>query len=236
MRLVCYSSSDVDWLNPAAFDLSLPLPYRQGSVHLPLWRRLAQLAAAGRLTVLEGSEVVAAERSNTSADAGVGAGSSTSWVLTLKRSEVAADSTGNAAGPSLFQRAVAAAAAAAGAAAAPAPATPGAAGAAPEQAGQPAAADLAQRQQPAVQQLQADQVWLACGRAYNAAADPVLADLAQQAPTPLTGGYHWLDDESLCWPGAPVFLIGRGALLSVGPSAGRWVSRPLEVWGAVECG
>ncbi|PRW33610.1 FAD-dependent oxidoreductase [Chlorella sorokiniana] len=151
----------------------------QGTVHLPLWRRLAQLAAAGRLTVLEGYEVAAAERQG-AAEAGAGAG--VSWVLTLRRSALAA-------------------------------------GAAPEQAaGQPAAGDAAQPVQQ--QQLPADQVWLACGAAYNAAADPVLADLAQQAPAPLTGGYPWLDDESLCWPGAPVFLLGRGTLLSVGPSAG----------------
>lgn len=191
-----------------------PCPRRQGSVHLPLWRRLAQQAAAGRLAVLEGFELADAAQQNSA-----GAGN-TSWVLTLKRSELGADPAGKASGPSLFQQAVAAAAAAAAAAAgaAPAPGTPNAAGEAAGPPAQPPAGGLAPQQQQ--QLLRADEVWLACGSAYNAAADPVLADLARQAPAPLTGGYPWLDDEFLCWPGAPVFLLGRGAMLSVGPSAG----------------
>lgn len=185
-------------------------------MHLPLWRRLAQLAASGRLTVLEGCEVAGAERRGSAA---AGAAGGCSWVLTVKRSELAAEPAAKAAGPSLFQQAVAAAAAAA-ANAAPAPTTPVGAAAASDQAAQLAAGEAAQGQQPGEQQLRADQVWLACGSAYDAAGDPVLAELARQAPVPLTGGYPWVDDESLCWPGAPVFLMGRGALLGVGPSAG----------------
>ena len=190
-----------------------PCPRRQGSVHLPLWRRLAQQAAAGRLAVLEGFEVADAAQQNS------GCAGSTSWVLTLKRSELVAEAAGKSGGPSLFQQAVAAAqAASAAAGTAQTPTTPG-------EPAQPPAGDLApQQQQPAERQqqqlLQADEVWLACGSAYNAAVDPVFADLARQAPAPLAGGYPWLDDESLCWPGAPVFLLGRGAMCSVGPSAG----------------
>ena len=187
-------------------------------MHLPVWRRLAQQAAASRLAVLEGCEVAAAEQR---APAGGEGSSCPTWRLTVKPSELAAAQPVAATGPTTFQRAVAAAAAAA---ADPATSTPGAAGAAPEQGAQPAAAPP-QPQLAGEQQLEAGQVWLACGQAYNAARDALLAELLRQAPTPLTGGYPWLDEETLCWPGAPVLLLGRGTLLSVGPSAGGWGGR-----------
>ena len=158
---------------------------RQGSLHLPLWRRLAQLAAAGRLTVLEGWEVAEA---SPLAQADEEA-SAADWQLSLTQRDAGSHQ------PTLFQQAVAA--------------TSG--GSSPQQA-QPEG----QRQR----QLRAQLVWLACGRAYNAAADPVLQQLQQQRPTLLAGGYPRLDDEHLCWPGAAVYVMGRGSLLSVGPCAG----------------
>lgn len=166
---------------------------RQGSVHLPLWRRLAAAAAAGRLTVLEGWEVAGAHQAEGAEGA---ATKGPAWLLHLQRREGALPA---AAGPTLFQQAVAAAAAAAASA--------------PD-----ALAEQQFDEQPA--ELTANLVWLACGRAYDAAGEAVLRQLAAQAPVPRTGGYPWLDDEALCWPGAPVYLLGRGALLSVGPCAG----------------
>lgn len=83
--------------------------------------------------------------------------------------------------------------------------------------------------------LRADVVWLATGGAYDAAADPVLAALQRCAATAtrLLGGYPELARGAPpgpglatapapppAWPGLPLFLLGRGALLALGPGAG----------------
>ncbi len=84
--------------------------------------------------------------------------------------------------------------------------------------------------------LRADVIWLATGGAYDAAADPVLAALQRCAGTAtrLLGGYPELARGAPpgpgltaaaplpppAWPGLPLFLLGRGALLAVGPGAG----------------
>ena len=65
-----------------------------------------------------------------------------------------------------------------------------------------------------------DFIWLACGSAYNAHHHPLLSKLQTQCPTRIVSGYPVLDADTCVWPGAPVYLIGRGALLAVGPSAG----------------
>lgn len=70
-------------------------------------------------------------------------------------------------------------------------------------------------------ELGADLIWLACGRAYDASADPVLRQLQALRPTLLAGGYPAVDAEHMCWPGAAVYLAGRAALLAAGPCAGR---------------
>ena len=186
-------------------------------MHLPAWRRLVSQAVAGRLTVLEGWEVASAEREQQGGDADdEGSDSQVVWLLAVQPQRVAG---GEAYGqqPTIFQQAVTAAAGGA-------PADTGTAGAgasaseAPSQAAQPP---------PQQQQMAADRVWLACGRAYSAQGDPVLRQLLQQRPTLLAGGYPWLDDGSLCWPGAAVYVLGRAALLGVGPCAGGWVGQ----WG-----
>ncbi|KAL4857085.1 Pre-mRNA-processing protein 40A [Chlorella vulgaris] len=200
---------------------------RQGSVHLPVWRRLTQQAVAGRLTVLEGWEV---------ASAGQLDGSQGSWRLTLKP-YFHEQTREQAAAPSLFQQAVAATAAVGQrtgasqgvpnpqAGATPQPDTAPLADAVPTAPQTPLPAQ--QQQQPPPQQQQQQEVsletqlvWLCCGSAYDAAADPVLRGLQLAAPTLLAGGYACLDDEHLCWPGAGAYIAGRGALLSVGPTAG----------------
>lgn len=66
----------------------------------------------------------------------------------------------------------------------------------------------------------ADAVWLATGTAVDVLADPVLRQLQSSCPTRIMGGYPVLDDSSLAWPGLPLFLLGRSALLTVGPAAG----------------
>lgn len=200
---------------------------QQGSIHAPLWEQLVQLQAAGRLTVVEGAEVGAASFCCPGApgEAAAGAAAEGRWALTLEPSKAGAavasggsrarssgegGSEGDCPPPTAFQAAVAAARAAAADAspgALPAPAPP---------------AQLAQQEQHVQQQqqLEADAVWLACGSAYSCERDPVLAALQRQCPTQLVGSYPLLDDATLVWPGAPVFVIGRAAMLSVGPCAG----------------
>jgi hypothetical protein len=68
--------------------------------------------------------------------------------------------------------------------------------------------------------LAADEVWLACGGAYDASRDPLLAPLHAAAPTRFVAGYPVLDSPTLLWPGVPVFLLGRAARLALGPAAG----------------
>ena len=50
-------------------------------------------------------------------------------------------------------------------------------------------------------------------------ADPVLQAVSQAFPSHVVGGYPLLDDATLAWPGAPLFLLGRPAQLALGPSA-----------------
>lgn len=71
------------------------------------------------------------------------------------------------------------------------------------------------------QALTADAIWIACGSAFNASTHPLLSGALQTScPTRLVAGYPVLDPDSCLWPGAPVYLIGRSAMLAVGPSAG----------------
>lgn len=63
-------------------------------------------------------------------------------------------------------------------------------------------------------------VWLACGKAFNASTHPLLLRIQQQCPTKLISGYPVIDQETCLWPGAPIYLAGRAAMLAVGPSAG----------------
>jgi hypothetical protein len=194
---------------------------RQGSVHLPVWRRLVQAAAEGKLAVLEGWEVASAEPPQAAGSGSGGAG----WVLHLRRcSPAEARYKRPPPGLSTFQQAVAAATASA---AAGGNASPASAAGEPLQAAVPLTAQgkpsepVAKPVEEAHEQvLAADEVWLACGRAHNASADPVLRKLAAAAPLRIAGGYAWPDDEHLCWPGAPVYLAGRAAMLSLGPAAG----------------
>ena len=81
-------------------------------------------------------------------------------------------------------------------------------------------------------ELAADVVWLATGRCYDALADPVLAGLQACAATAsrVLGGYPELARPAApgpkapapppAWPGLPLFVLGRAALLAVGPGAG----------------
>lgn len=156
-----------------------------------------ELAAEGRLEVVEGAEVASAAwgggpEGTDSAQAQGGC-----WRLQLEPSKAAggmAATTAQQQPLSEFQAALAAAAAAANGQ------VPG------------------QLQAPA--EVQADASWVACGSAYHVERDPLLAGLQRQAPAPLVGGYPLLDDATLAWPGAPVLVAGRAAMLSLGPSAG----------------
>ena len=55
--------------------------------------------------------------------------------------------------------------------------------------------------------LVADVVWLACGEAADARADPLLEALRREAPARVLGGLPVLE-PGLRWPGAPLFILG----------------------------
>jgi hypothetical protein len=75
--------------------------------------------------------------------------------------------------------------------------------------------------------IEADCVWLACGSAYNVSRNTLLSTLQKKFPTRLVAGYPVLDPTTCVWPGAPVYVVGRGALLAVGPCAGELVGMRL---------
>ena len=52
---------------------------------------------------------------------------------------------------------------------------------------------------------------------YSVLDDPVLARLQQELPTSIVGGYPVLEDSSLAWPGASLFMLGKAALLALEP-------------------
>lgn len=68
--------------------------------------------------------------------------------------------------------------------------------------------------------LSTDFVWLACGGAFNVARHPILSTVQQSYPTRLVAGYPVIDPGSCVWPGAPIYLIGKAAMLAMGPCAG----------------
>ena len=63
------------------------------------------------------------------------------------------------------------------------------------------------------------EIWIACGTAYDVTTIPPLAALQMECPIQNVGGYPVLHRDMLMWNGAPVFLMGRGAQLSLGPAA-----------------
>ena len=50
-------------------------------------------------------------------------------------------------------------------------------------------------------------------------ADHVLQAVSQAFPPHVVRGYPVLNDATLAWPGAPLFLLGCPAQLALGPSA-----------------
>lgn len=76
-------------------------------------------------------------------------------------------------------------------------------------------------------ELEVDRVWLACGAACRPDQDPVLSALGSglgggtgDTGGLFVGGYPRCDDGSLVVPGAPAYVLGRPALLALGPTAG----------------
>jgi NADPH-dependent 2,4-dienoyl-CoA reductase/sulfur reductase-like enzyme len=70
----------------------------------------------------------------------------------------------------------------------------------------------------------ADRLWLATGSRPDIAADRLTATLQATHPTRLAAGWPTLDD-TLRWPGTNVHVLGRLAMLVLGPAAG-------NLWGA----
>ena len=70
------------------------------------------------------------------------------------------------------------------------------------------------------EEIHCDEIWLACGNAFNAGSDSLLASVCKKINNPIVGGYPLLKDDLCCLHNAPVFVIGRGSMLSIGPAAG----------------
>ena len=69
-----------------------------------------------------------------------------------------------------------------------------------------------------------DRLWLATGTRPDVAADRLTATLQDTHPTRLAAGWPVLGDD-LRWPGTNVHVLGRLAMLALGPAAG-------NLWGA----
>lgn len=66
-----------------------------------------------------------------------------------------------------------------------------------------------------------DEIWLACGSAFNASNIPIFSSkLLEKCPNKFIAGYPILDCDTCLWPGAPLYIIGAGSMLAVGPAAG----------------
>lgn len=72
--------------------------------------------------------------------------------------------------------------------------------------------------------VRAERVWLATGTEPDVTANRITARLLEDHPIPLAAGWPCLDSQ-LRWPGTNVHLVGRPAMLALGPAAG-------NLWGA----
>lgn len=72
--------------------------------------------------------------------------------------------------------------------------------------------------------LVADRVWLATGTEVAVGGDRLTGPLAESHPLPVCDGVPVLDRQ-LRWPGTPIHLVGRPAMLRLGPASG-------NLWGA----
>jgi hypothetical protein len=70
----------------------------------------------------------------------------------------------------------------------------------------------------------ADRVWLATGSEPDVTSHRLTETLCVAHPIPCAAGWPVLD-EALRWPGTDVHLLGRPAMLALGPAAG-------NLWGA----
>ncbi len=181
---------------------------KQATINLPMWQSMVELAASGKLEVWEECEVVEAStgRAGKVTEAAAcgsphnrGTGNGACMLRLKSRARVAADAADPGASPTTqFAQDVAAA-------------TSGPA--------RHATTKLPHSPEGAFC-LQADAVWIACGAAYNGQAGTVLSKLHECCASSFVGGYPLIDDFRCVWPGAPLYLIGRAAMLAVGPCAG----------------
>jgi hypothetical protein len=163
---------------------------RRASLNAAAWKELGAAAGSGRLSVLEGAEVGSC--TDVASGTALEAGSGCCWQLELQPvRELGADQSPSQHTP--FQQTVELRAAGSSS----------------------AAGGAALRHTMFV-----DAVWLACGQAHDAGGDPLLGALRAAVPLPVVGGYAPLDPGTCAWPGAPVYFVGRSAMLAVGPSAG----------------
>lgn len=72
-----------------------------------------------------------------------------------------------------------------------------------------------------------DTVWIACGNAYNIEEHPILSRFVQKHPITSIGGYPVLSD-ACSWPDVPLFIAGRGSMLTIGPCAGNMVGMKMS--------
>ena len=75
--------------------------------------------------------------------------------------------------------------------------------------------------------LSCDEVWIACGNAFDVREHPLLSKLMSKYPINNVGGYP--DLTSRCsWPSVACFVPGRGSMLTIGPCAANMVGMKMS--------
>lgn len=74
-------------------------------------------------------------------------------------------------------------------------------------------------------EVDVDRLWLATGTRPDVTAHPLTRRLQDLAPTRIVEGWPVLEESSLRWPGTSAHLLGRLAMIPLGPAAG-------NLWGA----
>lgn len=72
-----------------------------------------------------------------------------------------------------------------------------------------------------------DEVWIACGNAFDVNKHCLLSKLMSKYPTESVGGYPVLNSDC-SWPGLAVYIPGRGSMLTTGPCAPNMVGMKMS--------
>ena len=165
---------------------------RHATLNMPIMQRLRAATKTGTLTLMEGCHISAVDRTHSR------------WRIRLQKAGSLSPSRDDLARPQV--KAVEAGAA-----------TERSASSQQVPSAQSAADSISCSQAGRRNEVFADVMWLATGTSVDVLADPVLGQLQGSCPTRVVGGYPVLDDSTLAWPGLPLFLLGRSALLTSRP-------------------